>query len=97
MTKQFSPEDHEILTQMANEISSSGPLTLVISPLEAVRLAGLLQLAGRHQAVSGEDHRFAISWFLSHVRRHFAGCPATLEVLRRGDDRQFDRNSRNGE
>jgi hypothetical protein len=90
--KRISPEDEQLLTQMAEEVSSLGPMHLAISPIESIRLAGLLQLAGRHEGTASEDHRFAISWFLAHVRRHFEACPATLEVLRRGDDRRYDRH-----
>lgn len=58
---------------------------LMLSPLVAVQLAGLLQLALRREGTEA-DIRAAGREFLEAVREYFAECPAVLEVLRRGDD-----------
>lgn len=88
----ISPEDQAMVDRMAKEVDTRPPLHLTISPMQAIRLAGLLQLAGRHEKVEGDfDHAYAIRWFVHHVKLHFDGCPATLECLERGNHREFDR------
>ena len=82
-------DDTELVEQSAEEIRSLGPLHLAITPMQAFRLVGLLQLASRHPGVSPDNHQ-AIRWFIEHVRLHFADCPAMLEIIERGDDPASD-------
>jgi hypothetical protein len=58
-----------------------GPL----NPLEALQLAGLVQLATRHPDMSAE-HRMIAAALVDTVRGYFEGCPTILKVLDRGDD-----------
>jgi hypothetical protein len=58
-----------------------GPL----APLEALQLAGLVQLAVRHPEVS-EAHRAIAAAVVETVREYFGGSPAILDILERGDD-----------
>lgn len=80
--------DAELLAAMVEEMRlREEPITLVLRPLSALHLAGLLQLALRHPGMSASDsHAVIATTFLEHVRAYFADAPATLEVLRRGDD-----------
>ena len=80
--------DEQLVAAMAAEIAArEEPITLVLRPLSALHLAGLLQLALRHSGTrSSEAHYRVAVMFLEHVRGYFADAPAVLEVLRRGDD-----------
>jgi hypothetical protein len=78
--------DKKIVLKMAAELlARQEPLTIVLRPISALHLAGLLQLALRHPGVVESHRRIAVT-FIEHVRAYFAEAPATLEVLRRGDD-----------
>lgn len=89
----LSPADTELLGAMAAEIralDAEGDLMMIqVSPLSAVQLAGLLQLALRHDGVEGSIREAALL-FLYDVREYFATCPAVLEVMRRGEDPAHD-------
>jgi hypothetical protein len=89
-----SPEDAQLLTVMVAELRDleqfGEPLLIGLHPLAAIQIAGLLQLALRHDGTAG-DIRRAARGFLAGVREYFAECPAVLEVLRRGDDPGEDR------
>jgi hypothetical protein len=91
--------DPELLAAMVREMRThEAPITLVLRPLSALHLAGLLQLALRHPGTSAsEAHWYAATTFIEHVRAYFADAPATLEVLRRGDDPAHDTRSTDGE
>jgi hypothetical protein len=80
--------DEDLLAAMVRELDTrEAPITLVLRPLSALHLAGLLQLALRHPGTStSEAHRRIAVTFIEHVRAYFADAPAVLEVLRRGDD-----------
>lgn len=58
-----------------------GPLT----PLEALQLAGVVQLAARHPELSAA-HRDIAAAVVDTVRAYFAGRPTLLDVLNAGDD-----------
>jgi hypothetical protein len=85
--------DDELLAAMVAEVETrEEPITLVLQPLSALHLAGLLQLALRHPGTSAsEPHARIAVTFIEHVRAYFADAPAVLEVLRRGDDPGHDR------
>lgn len=79
-------EGHQIVREMAREITGkSEPMEVVLRPMTAMQLAGLLQLACRHPGVSAEARATACV-FVEAVREYFADCPLVLDVLRRGDD-----------
>lgn len=88
-----TPTDAALLARMVAEIrtldDADAPWLVAIPALPAVQLAGLLQLALRHDGTSGNIRETAV-WFLDGVREYFADCPAVLEILRRGDDPAFD-------
>jgi len=84
----LSPVDAELLGRMVTEmraLDAAEPFLVALSPLIAVQLCGLLQLALRHEGTAGDIRRAACD-FLETVREYFADAPATLEILRRGDD-----------
>jgi hypothetical protein len=84
--------EDDLLAAMLGELAErEAPLTVVLRPVSALHLAGLLQLALRHPGTSTSEahHRIAVT-FIEHVRAYFAGAPAVLEVLRRGDDPAYD-------
>ncbi len=60
-----------------------------LSPLTAIQFAGLIQLALRHPGIT-PGARETATVFLDRVREYFADRPATLEILRRGDDPAHD-------
>jgi hypothetical protein len=80
--------DPDLLAAMVAELETrEEPITLVLRPLSALHLAGLLQLALRHPGTSSSEAHYVIAkTFIEHVRGYFAVAPAVLEVLRRGDD-----------
>jgi hypothetical protein len=84
--------DAELLAAMVEEMRiHEAPITLVLRPLSALHLAGLLQLALRYPGTAAsEAHCYAATVFIEHVRAYFADAPATLEVLRRGDEPAYD-------
>jgi hypothetical protein len=87
-------DDDQILGALARELAAkaSGPFEVVLRPLTALHLAGLIQLALRHPAARQRASHLATGGaFLAGVRAYFADCPAVLEVLRRGDDPAEDR------
>lgn len=76
--------EEEILKRMIGEIAScEQPLEFAIAPLNAMQLAGLLQLALRHPGVE-PNTRLAAATFIKAVRFYFRELPAISEVLRRG-------------
>ncbi|HLX21676.1 MAG TPA: hypothetical protein VKR23_16135 [Gaiellaceae bacterium] len=85
-------DEAALVDQMAREVASrEAPLEFVLRPVSALHLAGLLQLALRHPGTATSDSHTRIALtFIEHVRAYFADCPATLEVLRRGDDPSED-------
>lgn len=84
-----SDVDAQLLTAMTGEImalmEAEEPMVVALQPLSAVQLAGLVQLALRHAGVT-EQLRGIATTFVDSVREYFEDCPATLEVLARGDD-----------
>jgi len=88
-----SEVDAQLLACMAAEIlalnEEGEPMVIALQPLSAVQLAGLIQLALRHDGVTDTLREIATR-FVDSVREYFAESPATLEVLRRGDDPSHD-------
>ena len=88
-----SKVDAELLACMAAEIltlnAEGEPMVIALQPLSAVQLAGLIQLALRHDGLTPVLREIATT-FVDSVREYFAESPATLEVLRRGDDPSQD-------
>jgi hypothetical protein len=88
---QAAQTEVDLLAGLAAECDNRAPLTLVLRASSAVQLAGLIQLALRHPGVASKDHvRLTGITFLEHIRAYFADAPATLEILRRGDDPEYD-------
>lgn len=71
-------------------IEKGEPMVVAFRPLSAVQLAGLVQLALRHPGRGVEHHHKIGLEFIDSVRQYFAGKPAVLEILRRGDDPAYD-------
>jgi hypothetical protein len=91
--------DAHLLAAMTAEVltltNESEPMVLGLRPLSVVQLAGLIQLALRHDRLSEQLRTVGVS-FIDSVREYFAECPATLEVLRRGDDPRYDVTTERG-
>jgi len=81
------PDEAQAVQQMIAELAAvEHPLILgPLTPLEALQLAGLVQLAVRHPDLS-EEHRLVAAAVVETVREYFAGSPVILDVLDRGDD-----------
>src|SRR6185436_4604039 len=77
-----SDEEAQLLGCMAAEIRTltveDEPLVLALAPLQAVQLAGLMQLALRHPDLV-DTLRETGGGFVDRVREYFAEAPATLE------------------
>jgi len=88
-----SDVDAKLLACMAAEIltlnEEGEPMVIALQPLSAVQLAGLIQLALRHDGITDTLREIATT-FVDSVREYFAEMPATLEILRRGDDPSQD-------
>jgi hypothetical protein len=83
-------DDAAITAQMAAELVTRHPMELVLQPMTVLQLVGLVQLALRHPALSA-DLRDAGQRFVRASQQYFADAPATLDVIRRGDDPREDR------
>lgn len=78
------------VAEMAAELNARPePMTVVLRPETALQLAGLLQLALRHQALPPSP-RVVATAFLAAVREYFDGCPTILDILDWGDDPNQD-------
>ena len=90
----LSDDEVQLADQLAREIQAREAhhslARIELSPLEALQLAGLLQLALRHPELTLAS-RATGALVVQMVRTYFAGCPAVLDVLRRGDDPREDR------
>jgi len=84
------PADKPLIDQMAEELQAKEVIEMHLRAIAAFQIAALLQLALRHPAPS-DDLRRTGEMLLGHVRAFFADCPATLEIIRRGDDPREDR------
>jgi hypothetical protein len=89
VTDPLEPLAVDYAIEIARKTAES-PMELVLQPLTVLMLAGALQLANRHPDFP-RSHRAIVDRFLMGAREYFADCPTVLEVLRRGDDPQFDR------
>lgn len=81
-----------LLKAMAAELRArDAPTTIVLTPLAALDLAGILQLAMRHPAIHGsKTHGQTATMVIEHVRGFFHDAPAILEILALGDDPAHD-------
>lgn len=79
--------DQDIIVDMAHEWFDLQPMELGLKPGSVLSLVAALQLASRHPQF--KDH-FEVAataeGFIAAAREYFAGCPASLEVIRRGGD-----------
>jgi hypothetical protein len=82
--------DEEAVALLAGELRRTEPMELVLRPSTVLELTALVQLALRHPGVDGAV-RAAGDRFLVGVREYFADCPATLDIVRQGDDPTHDR------
>lgn len=80
-------DDRQTVALMAEELDACpDPLILgPLLPLEALQLAGLMQLTLRHPSLS-ESHRAIAAAVVETIRAYFGGSPTILHVLDRGDD-----------
>jgi hypothetical protein len=81
----------QLLADLVDELDPRPALELVLRPVTALHLAGLLQLVLRHPDLRDANRQVATS-ILEAVRAYFVDAPAALEVLRRGDDPTQDIN-----
>jgi hypothetical protein len=86
----MTDDDREWLELIADELRAHAPMTVTFEPNSVFMLTGLVQLALRHPNVTGVS-RDCGERFVASVRRYFADCPFTLEVVRRADDPAEDR------
>jgi hypothetical protein len=85
-----SADDAALLAQMVQEMRArdadpAGGFLLELSPLVALQLAGLVQLALRHPGTKADIRRTGES-VVDAIREYFGDAPATLEIIARGDD-----------
>jgi hypothetical protein len=85
--------DEQMVALMAEEVravtATRGPAILALAPIDLFHLVGLVQLAGRHPELESVPAE-AVAGFVEAAREYFADCPTVLEVIRRGEDPQFD-------
>jgi len=88
----MNADDPDTVRRLVEELSHKGEhkLELVLRPVAALQLAGLVQLALRHPSVDA-NHAATARRLLAGVGEYFADCPTVLDVLRRGDDPREDR------
>jgi len=67
-----------------------GPAIFAVAPIDLFHLVGLVQLAGRHPELEASPTE-AIARLVDAAREYFADCPTVLEVIRRGEDPEWDR------
>lgn len=83
-------DDDQLIAAVTGEMERyHTPIELVLQPTSAFRLCAILQLAKRHPDLPPDSREF-IGAFLAHCRQYFAEAPAVLEMLRRGDDPDYD-------
>jgi hypothetical protein len=76
----------QIAKLMAEEIRRlREPAILAMPPIEAMQIAGIVQLALRHPQFP-DSHRAAAAAILGGVREYFAECPTILDILHHGDN-----------
>lgn len=83
MTDTASRED-AVVAAMVEELRDMDPMVLTMAAASALALAALVQLALRHPGVEG-NNRAAGERYLARTRDYFDACPATLDILDRGD------------
>jgi len=76
-------------THMAEEILNHPPMELLLKPETVMTMIGVLQLATRHPNLPPNTRRF-VEEFIDHARAYFAECPFVLQVIRMGDDPEYD-------
>lgn len=83
----LDPDDDALVRAMVPEVAArEAPIEFVLRPVSALHLAALLQIALCHPTVAAsEKHQRIGRTFIEHVRAYYAGAPAVLEILRRGD------------
>jgi hypothetical protein len=82
--------DDATVARLVEELQARGPMLLTLKPQSVLHLTGLLQLALRHPGL-GESSREIAQTFIAGARDYFVNSPATLDVIRRGDDPSEDR------
>lgn len=88
-------DDEQLAQQMAAELATHPPVEVVLTAVGGMHLAGLLQLVLRHPLIGGSSRDTAIA-IIEQLRVYFADAPATLAVMKRGDDPSQDRPFRGG-
>lgn len=87
--EEITADEAQLVAAAADEMPREAPLEIVLRPSSAFALAALLQLALKHPGVQlQESSARTATLFIEVVRHYFAGAPAVLELLRRGDQDQ---------
>ena len=87
--------DAVTVARMAAEMMTLGTMEVVFYPLKVLQVVGLLQLALRHEQIAAQRETAETArTFISMARQYFAGCPAVLDTITRGDDPAQDRGPR---
>lgn len=85
--------EDKLMKQFIAELEGQvAPFQIAFRSGTLVQLAGLLQLAMRHPHVPESNRKFVDDLMVS-VRDYFKDCPATLDILDRGDNPDFDISS----
>ncbi len=83
-------DDQQIVERMAAELATHPPVEVHLTATGALHLVGLLQLVTRHPLIAPSSRATAIA-VIEQLRVYFVDAPATLAVIRRGDDPSQDR------
>lgn len=87
----MTDDDRELVELVADELRAQPAMEVVWRPESVLQFVGLIQLALRHPHIKTDSkNRETADRFLQAVREYFAGCPMTLELIRRGDDPSYD-------
>jgi hypothetical protein len=83
-------DDEQLAANLAAELATHPPVEVHLTATGALHLVGLLQLVLRHPMIAQSSRATAIA-VIEQLRVYFVDAPATLAVIRRGDDPGQDR------
>jgi hypothetical protein len=83
--------DFDLLDMIAQELAAQPPMEVVWKPESVLQFVSMIQLAMRHPSIADYPENVSTAQrFLQATRQYFAECPMTLELIRRGDDPEYD-------
>jgi hypothetical protein len=82
-------EDQAVAVWLGAELIALEPMELGLKPESVFTLVGLVQLALRHPDLPAGPRAFG-EQFVGAARAYFTGCPTVLDVIRKGDDPDYD-------